>query len=315
MLIRSPHRRERGSSAISRLRAFAVLRLMIKWNLVACSIGRSPGRAPFKVSNVSYSRAMAALERVRSIGHRHTASPKQVVIIEEAMLDRKFRDPLTKRIEGDHLLHNDRTCVPARGRSRKLARFRRGRPRAVEPPVQRFGGLRALPKQQRSGSTRPPYSSDDGHPLQCGKGLFRRRDALRPLRSRASSRRWCSAWMRQGVREAASNRIGDIGHDDRNGRVRPPHRLDGLGGRRGDDVHLQAKQVGGEFRQALLATIGVPHLDYDVLTLDIASAIPAAAPVPSWSARGPVSRSRTSCTVWARAAAVQAAGGRSRKAR
>ena len=85
--------------------------------------------------------------------------------------------------------------------------------------------------------------------------------------------------MRQGVREAASNRIGDIGHDDRNGRVRPPHRLDGLGGRRGDDVHLQAKQVGGEFRQALLATIGVPHLDYDVLTLDIAE-LPQSPPQP-----------------------------------
>src|SRR4051794_26556947 len=85
--------------------------------------------------------------------------------------------------------------------------------------------------------------------------------------------------MRQAVRKPASNRVGDIGYDDRNSRVGPPNRLDGLRRSRGNDVHLQAKQLGGEFRKALLATIGVARLDNNVLTLDVAE-LPQSPPQP-----------------------------------
>jgi len=48
--IRSPARRERAAvTGIVRPSAFAALRLIIRSNLVGCSIGISPGLVPFKI--------------------------------------------------------------------------------------------------------------------------------------------------------------------------------------------------------------------------------------------------------------------------
>ena len=55
-------------------------------------------------------RAMAALERVRSMSHQAADLHEGTDLMHrrKAMHDRKFRDPLTKRIKGRRLLHNDR---------------------------------------------------------------------------------------------------------------------------------------------------------------------------------------------------------------
>ena len=102
-------------------------------------------------------RAMAALERVRSIGHQAADLHEGTDLVHrrEAMLDRKFRDPLTKRIKGGGLLHNDRACVSAQDRGESLLDFVEVDLEQLNLQVQRFGGLRALPKQQRSGGMRP----------------------------------------------------------------------------------------------------------------------------------------------------------------
>ena len=95
---------------------------------------------------------MAALERVRSIGHQAADLHEGTDLVHrrEAMLDRKFRDPLT-----GGLLHNDRACVSAQDRGESLLDFVEVDLEQLNLQVQRFGGLRALPKQQRSGGMRP----------------------------------------------------------------------------------------------------------------------------------------------------------------
>ena len=86
------------------------------------------------------------------------------------MLDRKFRDPLTKRIKGGGLLHNERACVSAQDYGEGLLDRVELDLEQFKLQLQRFGRRRALLEQQLGGRMSP--IGHNRHAVQSGESLF-----------------------------------------------------------------------------------------------------------------------------------------------